>query len=259
MVCFTARAQEYRGKFSSSVNMGTRCNYNNMLYPYTFCGLDFGLNFEWQTLNAKQWLADVKVLLHYAPLYASNSSINMKLFNTVQYMIGADLQVQEMKKITPLSNDKFSLFAGGNLSGFVGYQAFIDIASGMAYSFNPLDFSLGTSLYAEYKWGKITISDNFQLLLLAGTFYPQYGNNNPFTSVGTATDYFLFTTIGKLNRFSNLLKVEFPINIHKKLWNTVFVGYRIAYEYSTIRDNLYRDITNAFCIGMVFRISKYND
>jgi len=256
----TAYCQEYRGKFSSSASIGARSLYNNMLYPYTFRGANYNLNFEWQGLSPEQWLSDVKVQLHFAPLFALNSAVNIKLYNTVIYVFGAEAQVQQMKKITALSNDNFSLFAGGNLSGAVGYQVFVDVFSeGATYSFNPLDFSLGASLHAEYKWGKLTLSDNFQLLLLAGTFYPQYGNNNPFTSVGTAPDYFLFTSIGKLNRLSNLFKVEFPVTINKKLWNTVFVGYRLAYEYSTIRDNPYRDLTQALCLGIVFRISKYNE
>jgi len=253
----TAYGQEYRGKFSSSASIAARSNYNNMLYPYTFRGPDYGLNFEWQTLGAKQWLSDVKIMLHYAPLYASNSAINVKLFNSFVYTLGAEIQVQQMKKIKALSSENFSFFAGGNLSGAVSYQVFSDMAEA-TYSFNPLDFSLGGSLYAEYKWGKATLSNNFQLLLLAGVFYPHYGNNNPFTSVGTAGNYFLFSTVGKLNRFSNLLKVEFPITIKKKLWNTFFVGYRLAFERSTLRDNPYRDITHSLCLGIVFRISKYN-
>jgi len=257
VTCLTAYSQEYRGKFSSGVNIGARWLSNNMLYPYTFCGANYSLNFDWQRLGATQWLSDVNVLLHFAPLYTSNSAINMRVFNAVTYVLGAEVQVQQMKKITTLSNDKFSFFAGGHLGASVGYQVFIDIASVMAYSFNPLDFSIGASLYAEYKWGKTTLSDNFQLLLLAGSFYPQYGNNNPFTSVGTASNYFLFTSVGKLNRLNNLLKVEFPISFNKKLWNRFFVGYRLAYEYSTLRDNPYRDLTHALCLGMVFRISKY--
>ena len=257
IACITANGREHRGKFSSSAAIGVRSIYNDMLYPYTFRGADYGLNLEWQGLSATQWLSDVKILLHYAPLYTSNSAINIKLFNTVQYTLGAELQIQQMKKITALSNDRFSFFAGGHLGASVGYQVFADMATTMAYSFNPLDVSLGGSLHAEYKWGKVTLSDNFQLLLLAGSFYPQYGNNNPFTSVGTAANYLLFTTIGTLNRCSNLLKVEFPVFINEKLWNSFFVGYRFAYEYSTIRDNPYWDITHALCLGIVFRLSKY--
>jgi hypothetical protein len=249
-------SQEYRGKFSTGATIGTQTVYNNMLYPYTFRGNNYGLNFDWQGLHDKQWLSNVQMGLHYAPLYTSNSAINIKSFNTVQYMLGFELQVQQMKKITALSNDQFSLFAGGHLGARVNYQVVADMAANIAYTFNPLDVSMGISLHAEYKWGKASLSNNFQLLLLAGTFYPQYGNNNPFTSVGTAVDYFLFTTIGTLNRCSNLLKAEFPVFINKKQWHTFFVGYHLTYEYSTLRDNPYWDITHALCLGIVFRISK---
>jgi hypothetical protein len=111
-------------------------------------------------------------------------------------------------------------------------------------------------LTAIYKLNKVTVSDNCSALLLAGTFYPHYGNHNPFTSSGTAANYFLVAPIGKLNRINNYLKVEFPIFTKHGLLNTFFVGYNFSYEYSTIRNNPYEDLEHVILVGMVFKIGK---
>jgi hypothetical protein len=246
--------QDKAGKFSSALGIGPRHNYNDMLYPYEFKGIDYSLNLGWQQISTKNWLSDIKIFLHYAPLYTSNGPILITSYNAIQYIINADMHYQLGKKIAPLSGKNFSLFAGGSIDFMACYQVFYDTYT--AYSFSLIDASLGVFLTGNYKVGKIMLSDNFSTLLFAGAFYPHYGNANPFTASGTAASYFVTASIGKLNRINNYFKVEFPVFIKSKLWNTFFIGYNFTYEYSTIRDNPVHNVGHSVLVGMVFAIHK---
>jgi hypothetical protein len=246
--------QDNMGKFSSALGVGPQQNYNDMLHPYNFNGVAYSLYLEWQQISAKNWWSDIKIRLHYAPLYASDGATLLPIYNANQYFLSADIHYQSGKKITPLSGKTFSLFAGGSIDFMAYYQIFYDTAT--AKSFCPVDGSFGIFLTGIYKAGRITVSNNFSMLLLAGSFYPHYGNANPFTSAGTGANYFLMAPVGKLNRMNNYLKIEIPVFIKSKLLNTFFIGYDFTYEYSTIRDNLIRDVGHSVLVGMVFRLSK---
>jgi len=257
--------QEERGKFYSGLGFGYKQSYNNLLFPYAFSGLDFTLNLEWQTINENRWMSDINILFHYSSLHTSTSAVKIKQFNPTQQSIGAAIGYQRLKEIKSLSNDNFSFFVGGNLNSQVDYQISYTMEEGGADvsgissggMFLLLDFSLGLSLYAEYKIGKVRISDNLTTLLFAGMFYPYYGGHaDPFFSTGSAGDYFTTATIGKLNRITNSLKVEFPFIIKGKVLNTFYLGYNFSYEYSTVRDNKIEDIGHAILFGMVFKLSK---
>jgi hypothetical protein len=242
-------------KFSSALGAGPKQNYNDMLYPYKFKGADYSLHLEWQRLSAKNWLSDVKILLHYAPLYASNSLILVTRHNVNQYLVSADMHYQLGRKIRPLSGANFALFAGGSVDFMACYQILYDTYT--AYTFALFDASLGVFLEGRYRVGNLTLSDNLAALLLAGAFYPHYGNANPFTSGGTAASYFVVAPPGKLNRLSNLLKIEFPLFVNRRLRHTFFVGYHFTYEHSTLRDNPVHAVGHSVLVGMVFAIRPY--
>jgi hypothetical protein len=91
-------AQDGKGKFSSAIGSGLKRNYNDMLYPYEFTGLGYRLNFEWQTINANNWLSGMSVSLHYASIYASNAALQVKNINANQYFLKANIQYQSSKK-----------------------------------------------------------------------------------------------------------------------------------------------------------------
>jgi len=73
-----------------------------------------------------------------------------------------------------------------------------------------VDLSLGTSLFAEYDFKYLKVSNAFSMPIVAGSFYPHY-STVPFWSIGKTKDYFLVAPIGKLNRINNFLNFEIPL------------------------------------------------
>jgi hypothetical protein len=241
------------GKFSSAVGVGAKRNYNNMLIPYEFSGGDYGLLLEWRAPDSGVWLSDTRFSLHYAALYALTSATNIKVFNAAQQCLGVKAQRQRMVKVATLLNRRLSLYAGGNVDARAEYDFFID--GDYSSYFLAVDFSLGASLYAEYRLGTALFSSSFSAPLVTGAFYPHYGTYSPFLSAGSAGSYFVVAPIGKLNRISSYFRAEKPIYIRGNFINTFFLGYHFGYEYSTIRDNPLRTIDHTVLLGVVFKIS----
>jgi hypothetical protein len=245
-------AEDNAGKFKSSIGIGEERQYNYMFFPFEFKGINYSMNLEWQIPHSK-WISDVKFYIHYASIFANNSVVNIPVFNSSELCFGAKLQYQIMRKVLSLSDNHFRLFIGGNVELQSEYETFLDVATSISRYFLSTDLSLGASLYAEYNFGWATISNNFSMPLLTGSFYPHY-QYAPFYYTGKASSYFTFAPIGILNRLSNYFTAEFPITIHKKSYGTVFLSYNFNYEYSTIRDNVIRRIGHLALVGFSFRI-----
>ncbi|MDR1342620.1 MAG: hypothetical protein LBK18_05100 [Prevotellaceae bacterium] len=250
----SAQGRGEDGKFSSAFGVGGKRAYNNMLIPYEFSGSSYGLQLEWQTLNPGMWLSDMQLNLRYNVLFASNRAIDVKILNAAQERLGATAQYRRMVKVAALLDRRLSLYAGGSAGVNVEYEFFIDATFSSA--FLTLDFSLGAALYAEYRLGATLFAGSFSMPLVAGTFYPHYGTGYiPFSSAGSAADYFVMAPVGTLNRVSSDFRVERPIYIGGRFINTFFLGYHFGYEYSTIRDNPVRSIDHTVLLGVVFKIS----
>jgi hypothetical protein len=246
-------AENNAGKFRSSIGVGEERRYNYMFFPFEFKGIGYSMNLEWQAPHSK-WISDVKFYIHYASIFADNSQINIPIFNSSELCFGAKLQYQIMRNILSLSDNRFRLFIGGNVEILPEYELFLDVTeAGASRYFIAADLSLGASLYAEYDFGWATISNNFSMPLLTGSFYPHY-QYPPFYYTGKASSYFTFAPIGILNRLSNYLTAEFPITIRKRSYGTIFLSYNFNYEYSTIRDNTIRRIGHFALAGFSFRI-----
>ncbi|GHT18544.1 hypothetical protein FACS189429_5220 [Bacteroidia bacterium] len=242
------------GLFISALGVGYEQRYNEMILPYEFSGAAYNLNLEWQMRHSEKWFSDAKFNLHFAPLFAKTSAANVPAFNVSEHCFGFDLEYQLLRKIIDKQN--FTLFAGGSLELMPEYEIFLDLSTNLAGSltkqFFAMDLSLGGAVFAEYKFNKIRITDNFSFPLVAGAFYPHY-QVPPFYYSG---NYFVFASIGKLNRISNYLNFEIPVFVNDKILNTFCVGYNFNYEYSTIRDNFIRRIGHNFLVGVRFGITK---
>jgi hypothetical protein len=244
---------ENRGKFFSGIGVGYERYYNAILLPYEFACRNYSINFDWQILNNDNWLSITHLQLNYAPVFAKDMSIDIPIFNTNQHNLGAKFQYNLLRKINVFSKEKFNFFAGGNIDFQPEVELFLyqDIQK----YFLRVDLSLGLSLFAEYDFGKIKLSDNFAMPLVVGSFYPHY-STVPFWSIGGAKNYFLVAPIGTLNRINNFFSLEIPIKSKGKLFTTLWLSYNFNYEFSIIRDNKIRTISHNGLAGFAFNICK---
>ncbi len=246
-----SQTADVKGKFFSGINIGYVQIYNNMLLPYEFSGTNYGINLERQIFYNHQWLFLSRFSIGYASSFVKDMAIDIPIFNTNRHSLKTKLQYNLLRQLGFLSEPKFRVFAGAGIDIQPEIELFLhrDIQK----YFLRTDLGLNYSLFAEYDWGNIKISDSFTMPIVIGSFYPHY-NTIPFYSVGKTHNYFLFATINKIIRLNNKLNVEIPVNISKKTLTTVRLSYIVDYEYSSIRDNKIRIIGHQGLIGFVFNI-----
>lgn len=251
--CLSGYSQtaDMKGKFFSGINIGYMQIYNNMLLPYESLGTNYGIDLEWQIFYNHQWLSISYFSINYASSFVKDMAIDIPIFNTNQHNLKTKLQYNLLRQLGFLSKSKFRVFAGGGI--YIQPEASLFLHRDIQKYFLRTDLGLNHSLFAEYDWGNIKISDSFTMPIVIGSLYPHY-NTIPFYSVGKAHNYFLFATINKIIRLNNKLNVEIPLNISKNTLTTIRLSYIFDYEYSSIRDNKIRIIGHHGLIGFAFNI-----
>ena len=240
-----------KGKFFSGVDVGYVQIYNNMLLPYEFSGSNYGINLEWQIFNSPKWLSRAYFSIDYTSSFVRDMAIDIPIFNTNQHSLRARLQYNLLRQLYSVPTSRFRLFAGGGID--ICPEASLFLHRDIQKYFLRADFGLDCSLFAEYDFGKVRVSDGFTMPVVVGSFYPHY-NTVPFYSVGGAQNYFLFVSIDKIIRLNNILKFEIPVKITENIRPTIWLSYAFGYEYSSIRDNTIRLMTHSGQAGFVFNI-----
>jgi len=248
-----------QGKHVFSLGHGTAETYNGMITPYNLSGTKIiHIAYSNEKLLKKEWKTFFETGMGISSLKVDYDFAN-KLGSGQPFVREFDAFINKsfLKKV--IETNRFTAHAGF-ITSVQGVYQVTDYSSiptthgGHAIDFFQVGISEGISTSMQLKLKKI-IFQNTTSYLMAGAFlYPNYTSDSPFYN-GTR-DYLTLAAINKRNYVENKLKVEFPLYIRGNFVNSFSISHDFKYEYSTIKDNVFRRFGHSINIGILFKIDK---
>jgi hypothetical protein len=249
-----------QSKHTFSLGRGTANTFNGMVTPYNLSGTKIiGMTYGNEKLPGKEWKTFFDVDLDVSWLRPDYDFAN-KLKKEQPFVLELDVHINKsfLKKVLEING--FTAHAGfiTSVQGF--YQIFDYSAMPAilkAADFFQIGISEGISASMQLKFKKVIFQNTASYLMAGAVLYPNYTSDSPFYNGGSG-DYLTFATINKRNYIENRFKAEFPLYIKGKFVNSFSISHDFKYEYSTIKDNVFRRLGHSINIGILFKIDKLN-
>jgi hypothetical protein len=259
LLIFLNAFSQTQGKHTLSLGLGVENAYNGMLLPYNFSGYNFNFVHNYEKYMKKNWKTFFDINLQ-----ASFLTINQKFsanYENNAHMNDYEIKIGKsfLKKIISAGN--FSFHAGFTSSFQGNYQTIYNtmiLSDGLISDFLKLNLAEAISTSLQLKLKNILFQNNTSYLILSASLYPNYTNDSPLVGGSEFKEYFVLSTINKINYLTNTFKIEFPLYINGKFINSFTISHNLQYEHSIIKDNIYHKFVNTFNIGLMFKVDKIN-
>lgn len=246
-----------------SLGRGTTSTYNGMLIPYNLRGCNvISLSYGNERLLKNDWKTLFDIGINKSTLRIDYNFAN-KLNSNQPGFLDFDVFINKsyLKQIVEV--DKFTAYIGLITSAQGVYQATVypdasfDMTKDRLTHFLQVGVSEGISSSMQLRLKKVILQNTTSYLIAGVLLYPNYSSDNPLLYNG-AGRHLTLAFINKRNYIENKFKVEFPLYIKGKFINSFSISHDFKYEYSTIKDNVFRRLGHTINVGILFKTDKLN-